>query len=120
MLRAVAFLALASVLYGCQHSSQSADALYGRWKLQQPKGCEQPGIKSDSLLLHADGTMEQQVVFADGTEYSSKVEHWRFLPPNTVASEKRLNVEVGPRGVSQKEKRTEALIVEFTHPPPFS
>ena len=53
--------------------------------------CKGYHLKSDNLVLHADGTFDQFVLAQDGRRFDSRGQHWRFLPPNSIELSKRRN-----------------------------
>jgi hypothetical protein len=110
--KVIAFFLFLTLATGCSEK-KSAISLVGEWKLQVPKGCNYGDVKSDRLILHADGAMEQYIDFADGSNYSSKTEHWKQLSAGDVSLQKRMHV---PNNGS-REKRGEILLIEPTNPP---
>jgi hypothetical protein len=72
----------------CWHAApKPAEAqrmLTGRWELKIGHDCQDYGIRSDILILHADGTMEQHSVFTNGERYDATDGHWSYEPENLV------------------------------------
>jgi hypothetical protein len=88
--------------------------LTGEWRLVVRSDCAHWGIDSDTLILHADGTMEQHLKLRNGKKYDSVQEHWEFLPDHSISLDRRLTV-TDPQNAGTPQ--LDVLIVEFSQPP---
>ena len=70
-------------------TTTSPAALTGSWTMVFGDDCKGYHLKSDNLVLHADGTFDQFVLAQDGRRFDSRGQHWRFLPPNSIELSKR-------------------------------
>ncbi len=91
--------------------------LEGRWELVIGHNCSGYGIKSDVLILHGDGRLEQHFVSIYGQRYDSTDQHWSYLPDRSINLDMRKNFLTkrpadGTIGVSIHE----TLLVEFGKP----
>jgi hypothetical protein len=43
--------------------------------------CKDYGLKSDTLVLHSDGTLDQFTVAQDGRRFEATGQHWKFSLP---------------------------------------
>jgi hypothetical protein len=88
--------------------------LTGKWQLVVKSDCAHWDIDSDTLILHADGRMQQHLKLLNGKEYDSAQERWEYLADRSISLDRRLTV-TNPQyaGVPQLE----VLIVEFNQPP---
>jgi len=80
--------------------------------------CKDYGLKSDTLVLHSDGTLDQFTVAQDGRRFEATGQHWKFSPPNSIELDQRRNFFTTQRykdllGVPEFE----SIIVEFSSPP---
>jgi len=91
--------------------------LAGEWVLIVKSSCSDLGIRSDKLILHGDGRLEQHLEMTSGKRFDSSTDSkWSFMPENSVSLDERFNVAKSGTEVSV-EKRHEILIVEFSKPP---
>jgi hypothetical protein len=96
---------------------EAKNQLAGDWKLIIKSSCADFGIRSDKLILHHDGRLEQHLEMADGKRYESSADSkWSFMPEKSVSLDERFNVAKSGSEITV-EKRHEILIVEFTKPP---
>jgi len=97
--------------------------LVGTWQLLVRSSCNQYGVKSDALTLHADGTFDQQVIFDDGKRVSASAQHWDYNADGShghIALDKRL--EFFEPELTQAKKggsagMFEVLLVDFQYEP---
>jgi len=71
----------------CSHAPTVSEAnrlLEGRWELALGHDCRDYGIRSDNLILHSDGRLEQHFVSAYDQRYDSTSERWSYLPDDAV------------------------------------
>lgn len=119
-LKAAVILLLGCLCAGCHKQVTSEEArsqLTGQWTLVVKSSCGDFGIRSDNLILHHDGRLEQHLEMISGKRFDSSTDsRWSFMPNNSVSLDERFNVEKSGTEVSV-EKRHEILIVEFTKPP---
>ena len=119
-LKTVVALLLGYLCAGC-HKQMTPDAaknqLAGEWTLIVKSSCSDLGIRSDKLILHRDGRLEQHLEMISGKRFDSSTDgKWSFMPENSVSLDERFNVAKAGAEVIV-EKRHEILIVEFTKPP---
>jgi hypothetical protein len=116
----VVVLALMCLLAACQKPmspDEARNSLTGEWKLVVKSSCNDLGIRSDRLLLHSNGQLEQHLEMADGKKFDSPPDSkWSFVPDHSVSLDERFNVSKSG-ATTNVEKRHEILIVEFTKPP---
>ncbi len=101
----------------CRKTPNPAEAhnlLTGEWRLVVRSDCAHWGIDSDTLILRADGTMEQHLKLRNGKKYDSVQEHWEYLPDHSISLDRRLTV-TDPQNAGTPQ--LEVLIVEFSQPP---
>ncbi len=113
----VSSIALLFSTASCRKTPNPAEAhklLTGKWRLVVKTDYVHWGIDSDTLILHADGRMEQHLELLTGKKYDSVQERWEYLPDRSISLDRRLTV-TDPQyaGVPQLE----VLIVEFNQPP---
>ena len=110
-------LALMYLCAACQKPptpDSARKSLSGEWLLVVKSDCSDFGIRSDRLILHGNGQLEQHLEMADGRKLDSSTDSkWSFVPDHSVSLDERFNVSKG----ASVEKRHEILIVEFTNPP---
>lgn len=105
----------------CTRAPSVAEAnrlLEGHWELALGHDCSDYGIRSDNLVLHSDGTLEQHFVSIYNQRYDTTNQHWSYSPENHVNFDIR-------RNFFTKQPPTEVigvpipenLIVEFGNPP---
>src|SRR5579864_7309826 len=92
--------------------------LSGHWTMVFGRECKDYGLKSDTLVLHADGTFDQVVIAQDGRHFDATGQHWKFLPPHSIELNQRRNFFTTQNyknlvGVPEFE----SIIVEFSSPP---
>ena len=92
--------------------------LSGKWSMVFGSSCKNYGLKSDTLVLHSDGTFDQFTVAQDGRRFEATDQHWKFSAPNSIELDQRRNFFTTQRyqtlvGVPEFE----SIIVEFTSPP---
>lgn len=117
----ICFIALILVFAAsCSRTPSPADAkrmLAGRWELKLGHDCQDYGIRSDELILHSDGRLEQHFVSVYNQRYDADGERWSYMPDNSVNFDDRKNFftnqpKNGVIGVSIHE----TLLVEFGNP----
>jgi hypothetical protein len=91
--------------------------LRGRWELKLGHDCQDYGIRSDELVLHGDGRLEQHFVSVYDQHYDADNEHWSYSPDNSINFDSRRNFfttqpKTSVIGVSMHE----TLLVEFGNP----
>jgi hypothetical protein len=93
----ITMLILGSLLVGCRrHPVLRGDhptELTGTWQLLIRSSCSDYGVKSDILVLRADGTFDQHVTLNDGKRLDLAAQHWRYNPGSGgghIALDKRL------------------------------
>ena len=104
----------------CTRAPSAADAshlLEGRWELSLGHDCRDYGIRSDTLILHHDGKLEQHFVSAYNQRYDATDQHWSYSPENHINFETRKNFFTRQPtdsviGVAVHEN----LLVEFGNP----
>lgn len=121
MLRKVGFLfcvLLANV--SCNRTPTPAEAnrlLPGRWELVLGHDCSDYGIKSDNLVLHGDGRLEQHFLSDYGQRYDTTDQHWSYLPDNSINFDARKNFFTKqPSDKAIGVSIHETLLVEFGNP----
>ena len=71
-----------SILLGCggQHlfTGDHPPELVGTYHLVLGSSCSDYGVRSDTLILHPDGTFEQHVVGKSDNHIDSSFQHWRY------------------------------------------
>ena len=114
-----------------QESPESRSAqLAGTWKLLMRHSCENYPIRSDTLVLHPDGTFDQHTGAKDGTLLDSFGQHWAYMERNAISLDKRRDWDphVDPSLKGSKSTRLssndpagitelQVLIVQFGSPP---
>jgi hypothetical protein len=95
MLRRLALLSFVAVLtVSCARVPSLAEAnrlLEGRWELVLGRDCSNYGIRSDNLILHKNGSLEQHFLSVYGQRYDSSDAHWSYLPDNSISFDTRKN-----------------------------
>lgn len=92
--------------------------LPGQWSLVFGSDCKDYGLKSDTLVLHPDGTFDQITVTQDGRRFDAMGQHWKFSPPKSIELNQRRNFFTAQHHkdlVGTPE--FESIIVEFSSPP---
>ena len=106
---------------GCKHIPSVAEAnllLAGRWELFLGQDCQDYGVRSDTLILHSDGRLEQHFVSTYNQRYDSTTEQWSYSPDNSVNFDARRNFfSKQPPNEVIGVREHETLIVEFGNPP---
>lgn len=108
------------LMASCSRTPSPSEAnrlLVGRWELVIGQDCSDYGIKSDTLILQADGKLEQHFVSIYNQRYDATNEHWSYSPNNHINLDTR-------RNFFTKQPPTEVigvpvpenLIVEFGKP----
>lgn len=119
-MNAVAVLLLLCMCDACHKQmtpDEAKNQLAGEWTLIVKSSCGDLGIRSDKLILHHDGRLEQHLEMTNGRRHESSADSkWSFMPENSVSLDERFNVAKSGAEVTV-EKRHEILIVEFTRPP---
>src|ERR1700692_835620 len=92
--------------------------LSGHWTMVFGSDCKDYGLKSDTLVFHANGTFDQSVIAQDGRHFDVTGQHWKFVPPNSIELDKRRNFFTTQRyqdlvGIPEFK----SIIVEFSSPP---
>jgi hypothetical protein len=101
----------------CKQTPTAEDAhrlLSGKYRLVVRHDCEQWGVDSDTLVLHADGRMEQHLKLRNGKSYDSVQAHWEYIPDHSVSLDRRLVIS-DPQNAGMAQ--LQVLIVEFSDPP---
>jgi hypothetical protein len=80
--------------------------------------CKDYGLKSDTLVLHSDGTFDQYTVAEDGRQFETRAQHWKFTPPSSIELDQRRTFFTTQHyknlvGVPEFE----SIIVKFSSPP---
>src|SRR6266852_1126244 len=52
--------------------------LVGTWQLLIRSSCDEYGVKSDTLILNADGTFEQHVTSKDDKQINLTGQRWKY------------------------------------------
>jgi hypothetical protein len=119
-LKSLIVLLLGCLCAGCYKPVTPDDGknqLAGQWILIVKSSCSDLGIRSDKLVLHRDGRLEQHLEMISGERFDSSADSkWSFIPGNSLSLDERFNVAKSGAKVSI-EKRHEILIIEFTKPP---
>ncbi len=92
--------------------------LVGTWELVWGHDCRDYGLKSDTLVLHPDGTLEQHVIAKDARRWDSVGERWKYIGDNAVSFDVRRNFftsQTYDKLIGLPEG--EVLIVHFETPP---
>lgn len=114
------FLSVQLLMVGCSHPPSVSEAnrtLEGRWELAIGHDCSDYGIRSDSLILHMDGRLEQHFLSTFGQRYDSTDQHWSYLPDNSVNFDMRKNfLTKQPPDRAVGVSIHETLLVEFGKP----
>jgi hypothetical protein len=104
--------------------------LVGTWELEMRHGCESYPIRSDTMVLHPDGTFDQHTVAKDGELLDTTGERWAYMAKNKISLDKRRDWDIhsdpslkrndtansrsgDPRGITELQ----VLIVQFGSPP---
>jgi hypothetical protein len=92
--------------------------LAGYWELALGHDCRDLGIRSDTLVLHGDGTLEQHFISLYNQRYDSDAGRWSYSPDNHINFDGHKNFITkqpftGVVGLSIPEN----LIVEFGRTP---
>ena len=91
--------------------------LEGRWELAIGHDCSDYGIKSDVLVLHGDGSLEQHFLSTYGQRYDATDQHWSYLPDNSINFDTRKNfLTKQPPDKAIGVSIHETLLVEFGKP----
>ena len=105
---------------GCKSraSKDPIAELSGKWSMVFGNDCKDYGLKSDTLVLHSDGTFDQFTVAQNGRRFDATGQHWKFSAPKVIELDQRRNFFTTQRyknlvGVPESE----SIIVEFTSPP---
>jgi hypothetical protein len=123
-------------LVGCNGRESSASAqersreLQGTWELMIRHDCQDYPIRSDTLVLHPDGTFDQQTIMKDGRSLNSNGQRWAYMDKNSISLNKRRAWDNAsdpemPRTSSGRSTGApvegipefEVLIVQFESPP---
>jgi len=91
-LRAITLVGLLVGITACNQKSNSTETrrlLPGTWELKIGHSCASYPIRSDTLILHSDGTFEQHSVTKDGKQIDSMGQHWAYLGDNKLSLDKR-------------------------------
>ena len=114
------FLSVQFLMVGCSKSpsvSQANQMLEGRWELVIGHDCGDYGIKSDVLVLHGDGSLEQHFRSTYGQSYDATDQHWSYLPENSINFDTRKNfLTKQPPDTAIGVSIHETLLVEFGKP----
>jgi hypothetical protein len=117
---AVNLVLLTLSCFGCKRrpALDPDTALTGTWSMIFGSDCKDYGLKSDTLVLRPDGTLDQLVVAQDGRRFESVGQHWEFSAPSSIQLNQRRNFFARQNykelvGVPEFE----VLIVKFDSPP---
>jgi hypothetical protein len=124
MLRKIGFVLLPIILgvasSSCSRKPTVADAkrmLQGRWQLKLGHDCQGYGIRSDELILHSDGRLEQHFVSIYDQHYDATDERWSYLPDNSINFDSRRNFfSTQPKSGVIGTSMHETLLIEFGDP----
>jgi hypothetical protein len=78
--------------------------------------CEESPIHSDTLILHSDGTFDQQTTMKDGRSIKSTGQHWSYMEKDYIFLDQRRRWDSHsdpPEGIGELE----VLMVQFGKPP---
>jgi hypothetical protein len=105
---------------GCTRGPSIAEAnrkLAGKWELALGHDCRDYGIRSDTLILHGSGRLEQHFVSVFNQRYDASDERWSYSPDDHINLETRRDffTKQPPNEVIGVPIR-ENLIVEFGNP----
>ena len=121
--KAIGIFVLLSVLSGCRSkktlTGDHPQELVGTWQLLIRSSCDQYGVTSDTLILHADGTFEQQVTTKDGKRVGVTAQRWKYNElggSRHIALDKRLEFFT-PELTGSRMGTFEVLLVELDSEP---
>lgn len=105
--------------------------LVGTYDLAIRDGCNSYyPIRSDTLVLHPDGTFDQQLIAKDGRVYDSKGQRWAYMEEDHISLDQRIRWDDRPDTTArndtketqnpldvEKVSQGEVLIVHFGSTP---